>query len=58
MTRSIGVVIPAFRPDPQTLNNYIEGLQKSSANTIHLEIDTPKEETLDAINPPDSTHVS
>lgn len=58
MNRTIGVVIPAFRPNPSTLNTYIDELQECSADTIHLEIDAPNEETLDAINPPESINVS
>lgn len=48
---SVGIVIPAYRPDPATLVTYINNIDETiSPNVLRVEIDDPTSETLDRID--------
>ena len=47
MNKSIGVVIPAYKPDIDRLETYIKELEKKlRPRTILIEIDAPGDEDL------------
>ena len=51
MNKSIGVVIPAYKPDIDRLEKYIKELEKSlRPKTILIEIDAPTKEDLKRLN--------
>jgi glycosyltransferase involved in cell wall biosynthesis len=45
MSDTVGIVIPAYNPDVDTLITYIEVLQDSVADTVHVELDVPEDST-------------
>ena len=50
MTESLGIVVPAYRPDPDRLANYLQALDVSLAPTQrHVELDVPDQDTLDRL---------
>ena len=50
MTRSVGVVVPAYRPDPDRLTAYVRGLDaRLEEATIRVELDDPDPATLAAL---------
>lgn len=50
MTKSIGVIIPAYRPDPERLISYVGDLvEVLDPAVIRVELDAPKAETLHAL---------
>lgn len=57
MSHTVGIVIPAYNPDPHTLNEYIDTLQ-NIADTVHVELDVPSESTLDVLSQPDSLNIA
>ena len=50
MTRSVGVVVPAYRPDLVRLDGYVRSLDERLApDEIRIELDAPEPETLDRL---------
>ncbi|MGM0591635.1 MAG: glycosyltransferase [Halobacteriota archaeon] len=50
MTRSVGVVVPAYRPDPDRLSAYVETLQEQLApEEIRIELDAPRPGMVDRL---------
>ncbi|WP_424014143.1 glycosyltransferase [Halorubrum xinjiangense] len=54
MPASVGIVIPAYRADPETVNNFTTLLHETIGGTVHVEFDAPTQETLDRLSEPDS----
>ena len=51
MSRSVGIVVPAYRPDVSTLQSYLTALQNVvDPAVIRIEIDVPDEETIDRLD--------
>jgi glycosyltransferase involved in cell wall biosynthesis len=51
MDCSVGVVVPAYRPDPARLSAYVRALDDRLApEVVRIEIDDPKPETLDRLD--------
>ncbi len=50
MTRTVGVVIPAFRPEPDVLAGYVEQLRdRISPERVRIELDDPDPEVVAAL---------
>ncbi|WP_135662800.1 glycosyltransferase [Halorhabdus rudnickae] len=50
MSRSVGVVVPAYRPDVPTLESYVNALQEAvDPATVRIEIDVPTDETIERV---------
>ncbi|WP_136689686.1 glycosyltransferase [Halorhabdus amylolytica] len=50
MSRSVGVVVPAYRPDIPTLESYVNALKEGvEPATIRIEIDVPTDETIERV---------
>lgn len=50
MTRTVGVVIPAFRPDAAVLADYVSDIaNRLEPDRIRIELDDPDEETVGAL---------
>lgn len=50
MAPDVGIVIPAYRPDPATLTTYVSALHETvEPTTIRIELDAPTDSTLDAL---------
>ena len=50
MARSVGVVVPAYRPDVERLSNYVEALdERLSSTTIRIELDAPRSGAVEAL---------
>lgn len=45
MSHTVGIVVPAYNPDVDTLITYIDALQGSIADTVHVELDDPVDST-------------
>lgn len=60
MGADVGIVVPAFRPDPGQLARYLEALKTELAPTrVHVEVDDPNEAVLEALEgTPASVNVS
>lgn len=54
MSRSVGIVIPAYRADPETLDAFAAGLHESVGGTVHVEFDAATPETVSTFSEPDS----
>ncbi|MFB6153378.1 MAG: glycosyltransferase [Halodesulfurarchaeum sp.] len=51
MSRSVGLVVPAFRPDVEVLSTYIDNLASDvGPDVIRVEIDDPDEATLERLS--------
>ncbi|WP_435102327.1 glycosyltransferase [Halarchaeum sp. P4] len=47
---TVGIVVPAYRPDTQTLTSYVDALHDElQPATVRIEVDQPSERTLDAL---------
>lgn len=56
MTTSVGVVVPAFRPDVDQLLAYVEDLRESvDPETIRIELDEPREGVVESLEASDAT---
>lgn len=56
MSQSIGVVLPAYDPDVDTLAAYVAGLHETfSPAAVRIELDAPDRETLAALEDVDAT---
>lgn len=56
MSRSVGVVVPAYRPAVSVLTQYLEELDTAlNPETIRVELDTPTSATLDALSETSAT---
>ncbi|QIB73335.1 glycosyltransferase [Halogeometricum borinquense] len=50
MTRSVGVVVPAYRPDSERLADYVSALRSHlSPATVRIELDAPRPGVLDRL---------
>lgn len=50
MSRSVGIIIPSFRPDVDTLERYVEGIETSiEPDRVRIELDAPGPETKEAV---------
>lgn len=50
MSRSVGIVVPAYRPDVPTLEAYVAALHEVvDPATVRIEIDVPDEETVERL---------
>jgi glycosyltransferase involved in cell wall biosynthesis len=60
MSRSVGIVVPAFRPDVDRLADYVEALHADLAPAaIRVEVDDPDESVMAALaDPPATVHPS
>ncbi|PSP76924.1 dolichol-P-glucose transferase [Halobacteriales archaeon QS_1_68_20] len=48
---SVGIVVPAYRPDVERLREYVEALDRRLVpETIRIEVDAPTPETVDALS--------
>ncbi|MCO8266453.1 glycosyltransferase, partial [Haloferax sp. AB510] len=51
MLQSVGVVVPAYRPDPERLVPYVHALvEELDPEVVRVELDAPRPETLDALD--------
>lgn len=51
MTRTVGVVVPAYRPDPGALTTYVDALvDEFDPETIRIELDAPDDAVLAALS--------
>ncbi|KAB1186537.1 MULTISPECIES: glycosyltransferase [Haloferax] len=51
MSQSIGVVVPAYRPNPDRLIPYVHALvEEIDPEVVRVELDAPDSETLDALD--------
>ncbi|WP_410765474.1 glycosyltransferase [Haloferax sp. DFSO60] len=51
MSQSVGVVVPAYRPDPERLVPYVRDLVEALDPTVvRVELDAPRTETLSALD--------
>ncbi|MFB6086113.1 MAG: glycosyltransferase [Halodesulfurarchaeum sp.] len=56
MTRSVGIVVPAYRPDVSVLVDYLEALERElEPATLRVELDSPTTATLDALDETSAT---
>ena len=47
MTTSVGLVVPAYRPDVDRLDAYVRALRESmDLATVRIELDSPREDTV------------
>ncbi|MFB6299117.1 MAG: glycosyltransferase [Halobacteriales archaeon] len=54
MSRSLGMVVPAYRPDVETLISYVDALETElSPRTIRIELDAPKSAVVDRLKAAD-----
>lgn len=62
MSRSLGVVVPAYRPDVEALISYVEALEAELApTTIRIELDAPQPgvlEQLETASLPATIHIA
>lgn len=58
MSRTVGVVIPAYKPNITILTAYVKALQDSVADTVHVELDAPSESVLGITNCADSINIA
>jgi hypothetical protein len=58
MAHSVGIVIPAYNPDPSILNEYVKGLKSDVADTVHIELDAPADATVDSLTHHDSLNIA
>lgn len=58
MSQTVGIVIPAYQPDPNILSRYIKDLKETTVDLVHLEIDNPSEHTLEKVDNYDSLNIS
>lgn len=58
MSRTVGVVIPAYNPDTTVLTAYVKALQDSVADTVHVELDAPSESVLGITHCADSINIA
>ncbi|MGZ0747741.1 glycosyltransferase [Haloparvum sp. AD34] len=50
MTRSLGIVVPAFRPDVERLGRYVRAIDDRLApETLRIELDDPDQAVVDAL---------
>lgn len=50
MHRSVGIVVPAYRPDVERLSTYVVALdERLRPTTIRIELDAPRQGVLDAL---------
>lgn len=50
MTRTVGIVVPAYRPDVSVLTDYLADLERElELDTIRVELDSPTGSTLEAL---------
>jgi glycosyltransferase involved in cell wall biosynthesis len=50
MTRSVGVVVPAYRPNVERLSSYVRSLdERLSPDAIRIELDAPEPDTVGAL---------
>jgi glycosyltransferase involved in cell wall biosynthesis len=50
MTRSVGIVVPAYRPDPDRLGGYVRALDEHlEPERIHVEVDDPTPDVRDRL---------
>lgn len=50
MSSSVGLVIPAYRPDPTLLREYVDAVRRAvDPAVVRIELDAPTEETLSAL---------
>lgn len=50
MSRTVGFVVPAFRPDVDALSSYVRALhERLPVGTIRIELDDPRPDTVDAL---------
>lgn len=48
--RSVGIVLPAYRPDPERLQEYVAGIaERLDPSVIRVEIDAPAPQTRDVL---------
>ncbi|WP_224447473.1 glycosyltransferase [Haloprofundus salilacus] len=51
MSRSVGVVVPAYRPDVDRLSAYVDALtERLDPETIRVELDAPTSEVVDSVS--------
>ncbi|POG53625.1 glycosyltransferase [Haloferax marisrubri] len=51
MSQSVGMVVPAYRPDPERLVPYVHALVEAlDPEVVRVELDAPRPETLDALD--------
>lgn len=59
VSRSVGITIPAYKPDIPRLNNYIQSIQELDfVNNIHIELDNPSEIDISSIDGFDSINTA
>jgi glycosyltransferase involved in cell wall biosynthesis len=54
VNNSVGIVIPAFRSNPETINRFATHLHKNINGTVHVEADAVDKEVIDSLTEPDS----
>ncbi|MDZ7850868.1 MAG: glycosyltransferase [Halodesulfurarchaeum sp.] len=56
MTRSVGIVVPAYRPDVSVLVEYLVDVERElEPETLRVELDAPTDETLEALRETSAT---
>ncbi|QGN06628.1 glycosyltransferase [Halorhabdus sp. CBA1104] len=51
MSRSVGLVVPAYRPDVPALESYVAAIRSEvDLATVRIEIDDPREETIEQLD--------
>ncbi|MFB6200710.1 MAG: glycosyltransferase [Halorhabdus sp.] len=56
MSRSVGIVVPAYRPDLPTLEAYVKSLTETiDPAALRVELDVPREETVERLDTLDVT---
>lgn len=58
MTKTVGIVLPAYKPDPTVLETYIESLQDAIADVVHVEIDAPSGDLTEPLARADSYNIA
>ncbi|WP_181686149.1 glycosyltransferase [Halorhabdus salina] len=50
MSRSVGLVVPAYRPDVPALESYVAAIQSAvDPETVRIELDDPRDETIEQL---------
>jgi len=51
MTRTVGVVLPAYRPDPDVLERYVRAIrERLEPTTVRIELDAPRPAVVDRLD--------
>ncbi|MFB6252655.1 MAG: glycosyltransferase [Halobellus sp.] len=60
MTRSVGIVVPAYRPDPERLTAYLDALTaRLDLSVVRVELDAPRSDIYEQLGPlPDCVEVA